>query len=332
MSQQQSVLFGAGGIIVGLLAGIAFSSGGPDEADIGNALTNALTPGQEAARETAGAQQEAIAALGERMAALETAMPDTEAVADAVTERVGTTLDEKMSGLQDSLSGAIGDAAAEQKTALETAVSSISTGLEQSAQTAAAAVASASTGEATEAEGVAVSEPLKVGRTALFADGKVRAFVSRIDPSGGAVRLVVNQEQVRLGSGGSAPVSFEDKNCSIVVLGLSDEGATLGSDCDAAQPQGEMAQAGGDSAGGVPPAPEDGFRPGTMANLGEGALRVFVSGVAQDGSAARIAVNGFSTQVVPAGDSIDVTANDRSCTVTVTGVGNGMVGLEGSCG
>lgn len=327
---QQPILFGAGGVILGLLAGIAFSAG-PGRDEIRDAVTAAVKPVQATAGETATAQQEAIAALGERIAALESAMPDTGALA----ERIGADMDEKMTGLGDSLSSAISDVANSQKAALDTAVSEISSGLEQSAQAAAAAMASVSTGEPTGVEGADVSEPLTVGQTAMFAEGKVRAFVSRIDPSGGAVRLVVNREQVNLGSGGSAPVSFDDKSCSIAVLGLSNEGVTLGSDCGSAMPedgQEEQAAAGDGAGESLPPAPEDGFRPGTMANLGDGALRVFVSGVSPDGSAARIAVNGFSTQVVPSGDSIDVTANDRSCTVTVTGVGNGMVGLDGSCG
>ncbi len=329
---QQSILFGAGGAVVGLIAGILFS-GGPGEEDISSAVSEALAPGQEAAEQTASAQQEAIAALNKRIAALEASMPE----AGAVTEQIHAAMDEKLSGLTGELSAAISNATDQQKAAFDSAMAEITSGLEQSAQAAAAAVASTAgpsgDGDITEADGVAVSDPLKPGQTAMFADGKIRAFVSRLDPSGGSVRMVINQEPVSLGAGGSTPVSFDGMNCSIVVLGMTDDGAKIGSDCDSAQPAESSGQAdAGASDGGVPPAPEDGFRPGTVAQLADGALRVFVSGLSADGSAARIAVNGVTTQLVSAGESVEVTSGDQSCNLTVTGVGNGMVGLEGSCG
>ncbi|WP_417725479.1 hypothetical protein [Salipiger sp.] len=322
---QKPFLYGAGGIILGFIGGIAVG-GATSESKINDALSRAMAPGQSAAEQAASSQQESLAALSERLTALEAAMPD----AAALSEQISGAVDERLAGLGSDLSAAISKGAEDQKAALDEAMTRISSGLEQSAQAAAAAVASAATGKEADAGGVSVSEPLQVGQTAVFAEGKVRAFVSRLDPQGGSVRLMVNGKSVALGAGGSAPVSFDDKACSIVVMGLSD-GATLGSDCDAATPTSEMARAGGD-ADSPPPAPEDGFRPGQVAMLGDGALRVFVSGLAEDGTAARIAVNGVSTQVVASGESVEVTSGDKTCTVSVTGVGGGMVGLEGSCG
>ena len=115
-------------------------------------------------------------------------------------------------------------------------------------------------------------------------------------------------------------------------LGLDDGKATLGSDCGAAASGGS--EEGGESEAAAAPAeaPEDGHRAGEVASLADGKLRVFVSGLADDGSAARIAVNGVQTQLVNAGESVEVETGEGACTVTVTGVGNGMVGLEASCG
>lgn len=319
---QMPYLLGAGGLILGFIGGIAIG-GATSESKISEAVSGAFAPAQE----TASAQTEALAALTDRIAALEEAMPD----AGEAAERMASSVDEKLAALRSDLSSVISSASKDQKAALDAAMSDISAGLEQSAQAAAAAVASASSGEEAGAGGVAVSEPLRVGETALFADGQVRAFVSRLDPRGGSARLMINGEAVGLGSGGSAPVSFGNKRCSIVVMGLGAEGVTLGSDCDAAETAGGMAQASGEGSN-TPPAPDEGFRAGEVAMLADGRLRVYVSGLAGDGSAARIAVNGVTTQIVASGGSVDVETGDGACTVTVTGVGNGLVGLEGSCG
>ncbi|MCA0850984.1 apolipoprotein A1/A4/E family protein [Salipiger thiooxidans] len=347
-------LFGAGGIILGFIGGIAIGSA-TSGSRINEAVADALAPGQEAAQQAASTQQEALAALSERIGALEARLAES-ADSDDLAARLGERM-EAMKAEMASRMEAMSDSAKTQADTLRSALSELSGGMQEAAQMAAAAVAAkaGASGGGEAAGGMTVTEPLAVGQTAIFAEGAVRAFVARLDGQGGAVRLVVNGTTAELGSGGTARVPQGEGSCSVSVLGLSDGKVTLGSDCgsaqeaegddagaegDAAGAEGDAAgagaeaagAAGGGEAGGETAAPENGTRPGAVAVLADGKLRVFVSGVASDGSSARIAVNGVQTQTVEPGASVEVKAGDAACTLTVTGIGGGMVGLEASCG
>jgi len=346
-------LFGASGIILGFIGGIAIGSA-TSGSRINEAVADALAPGQQAAQQAASTQQEALAALSERIGALEARLAES-SDGDDLAARLGERM-EAMKAEMASRMEAMSDSAKTQADTLRSALSELSGGMQEAAQMAAAAVAAKAGGSAGEAAGgMTVTEPLAVGQTAIFAEGAVRAFVARLDGQGGAVRLVVNGTTAELGSGGTARVPQGEGSCSVSVLGLSDGKVTLGSDCGSAQEaegddagaEGDAAgagaetsgagaeaagAAGGGEAGGETAAPENGTRPGAVAVLADGKLRVFVSGVASDGSSARIAVNGVQTQTVEPGASVEVKAGDAACTLTVTGIGGGMVGLEASCG
>ena len=214
----RSIIFGVGGLVIGAFVGVLF--GGSMSANrIDEAVFNAMERAQATAGEASTATQDAIAALGERISAIETSLSDSAASTSEISESVRAQLGEMQEALSARID-AVGDAAGESTAALRSALAEWSSGM------------------------------------------------------------------------GGSPQST-------------------------------------DAAG---EAPEEGFRPGQTVRLADGALRVFVSGLASDGSAARIAVNGVATQSVGVGESVDVTVDDRDCTVTVTGVGDGMVGLEGSCG
>lgn len=332
---QKPILFGAAGIVLGFLGGIAIGSA-TNGSKIGDAVSQAMAPAQESAASAATAQQEALAGLSDRIAALEAAMSESSGSGAEMSAALSDRLESMHSDMQSRLDEVAAGAEAQAR-AMQSALADLSGGMQEAAQLAAAAVASKSGGGAgASAEGMTITDPLGVGETALFADGDVRAFVSRLDPQGGAVRLMVNRQMAALGAGGSTQVSMDGGTCTVAVMGLENGRVTLGSDCGSTGAAGEEMQGDGDSAasGSAPSAeaPEDGVRAGEVARLADGQLRVFVSGLASDGSGARIAVNGVRTQMVGTGESIDVTAGDAACTVTVTGVGNGMVGLEGSCG
>lgn len=72
-------------------------------------------------------------------------------------------------------------------------------------------------------------------------------------------------------------------------------------------------------------APEGGIGIGETALLGDGAARVFLSGVS-DGSA-RIAVNGFDTQTLAVGES----AAAGDCSVTLDAIGGGKARFGYNC-
>lgn len=214
----RSIIFGVGGLVIGAFVGVLFG-GSMSSNRIDEAVSNAMERAQATAGEASTATQDAIAALGERISAIETSLSVSAASTSEISESVRTQLGEMQEALSARID-AVGDAAGESTAALRSALAEWNSGM------------------------------------------------------------------------GGSPQST-------------------------------------DAAG---EAPEEGFRPGQTVRLADGALRVFVSGLASDGSAARIAVNGVATQSVGVGESVDVTVDDRDCTVTVTGVGHGMAGLEGSCG
>lgn len=327
---KNAVIYGAGGGVVGLLIGLFAGSGGPSQEDISAAVSGAMGPAQEASASAAAASSDALAALDSRLTAIEEGLaanaPDMEGLQSALSEDLGAAVE----GLRGALSDEIAASAKAQNETIRAALAQVSEGMQESARVAAAAVAAAApggTGEAGAAPAGAatVSDALGVGRTALFADGKVRVFVSRIDPAGGSAVLSIGGTAVTLGSGGSAKVALNGGACTVSVMALTEQGVTLGSDCDAAAEAPEAEEA-------ANVAPEDGVKPGNAIGLADGGLRVFVASLNEADATARIAINGVQTYVVASGQSVEVESGDQTCTVTVTGVGNGMVGLEGSCG
>lgn len=334
------VVFGAGGVIIGLLAGVAVG-GAVSESRMAEAIGQSLTPAQEASAEAATSTQEALARLEERLGTLEQAVNDSKVDPDALTEGVRAStegMSAKLDEMQTALSTKISDTAKSQTEAMKTALADISSGIEESARIAASAVASAGGGggsgsgedassEAMSASETAeLSEAMGVGQTAIFADGALRVFVSRLDAQSGSARLSINGEPSMLGAGGTTEASVGEQTCAVSVMALTDEGVTLGSDCKgAAQEEAEQQAAASE-------APENGIKPGNVVSLADGAVRVFLSSVDDENGMARIAVNGVSTQSVAVGDSVDVTSGDQNCTVTVTGIGQGQAAFEATCG
>ena len=95
--------------------------------------------------------------------------------------------------------------------------------------------------------------------------------------------------------------------CRLALGEVGADGVRISSDCD--MPAGEGTA----------------YGPGEMASLGDGQLRVFVSGIL--GDAARLAINGLETQSLRVGESHSV----ENCTVSVTGIRGNRVLLDGGC-
>ncbi|GFE52003.1 hypothetical protein So717_37560 [Roseobacter cerasinus] len=295
---QSQMAVGVGG---GLLFGVLLSV----------AISGTLTDGkiERAVGKTSETSEAAMAAATEgfeaRIAELEAALSESAA-----------SLDERLVALQTETAVEMAALSA----ATEGQANDLADLVEQMAQAPQAAPA-----EAVDLD-MPTSEARGVGETAIFADGAVRVFVSAVDQDGGSARVSVNGETQSLSIGASAAVALDGGECAVALADVTEAGAIIGSDCGV-----ETTQATDAAAADIPPAPEDGHTPGTTVSLADGALRVFVSALAADGSSARLAVNGIDVVAVASGTSIDVAAGDQACTLTVTGVGNGMVGLEGSC-
>lgn len=303
--KNQSVVIGGGALILGLILGIAVSG-----ARVDDKIADAMSRVDEAANTAASVQQEAMAAVEERFGALETQLGDTAAAAAELTAGLGAQMTEMQQGLAAQIE-AVSQSAEAEVAALRDALAS-------------APVAGA--GDAVESIAAPASDAAPVatktvGETAVLADGALRVFVSRLDAEAGAARLSINGADTTLAVGEASTVSLESGDCVVSVVSLGADGVSLASDCGGAA-----------AAADVPAAPEEGFRPGELAKLADGDLRVFVSGLAADNSAARLAINGLALETVASGSTVEVTSGDKSCSLSVTGVGNGLVGLEGTCG
>ena len=212
--------------------------------------------------------------LGERIAALEARI-------DTVAEDIGSQISQTAEAQAEAVRGALEaqPAAAPQPDAAAEAVS---------------------VPQAETPEGLAmVPEARRVGETFVLAGGAVRAFVQRADAQGGTALLSVNGAGAQLSPGEAITVRHSAGACRLALGEVGSDGVRISSDCD---------MPGGDGALGTA------YGPGEMASLGDGQLRVFVSGIL--GDAARLAINGLETQSLRVGESHAV----ENCTVSVTGI------------
>ena len=290
--ENQPVVIAGGALVVGILLSVAITDG-----RVNSKIARGL---ERTADASAATVAEAADSMSARIAELEAALDERATTAAAAVNDKLAALQQEM----DDKLAAASQVAEAQTRDLEAALAKIT------------AMGAGASAPAPLPDGLQTSEALSIGQTAVFADGAVRAFVSGFDASAGTARLSINGTIAPMRVGTAQAVAGAD--CMVAVTALDADGVVIGSDCGAAAE--------------VPPAPESGHKAGTMAMLADGALRVFVSGLAADGSAARIAVNGVDMLTVQSGTSVDVMAGDQTCSVTVTGVGNGLVGLDGTCG
>jgi hypothetical protein len=150
-----------------------------------------------------------------------------------------------------------------------------------------------------------------VGQTALFADGALRVFVSRLLVDEGTARLAVNRENVTLAEGEARTLAVGDDFCRYTLEAVSAEGASLSALCGADLP-----------------APE-GLSAGNTAILADGAVRVFASRITED--AARVVANGDMVTLA-VGRSAPVPAEDQNCRVAVDAIDRGHVMVSATCG
>ncbi len=149
-------------------------------------------------------------------------------------------------------------------------------------------------------------EGVAVGKTAIFEDGALRSFVSRVDED--SARLAVNGDLVTLAVGRSVAAMAGDTLCRVSLDAVDRGHASLSAACGDALPVSDL------------------VGPGDTALFGDGAARVFV--VALDGDAVRYAVNG---QTVISGGSGDGMELDSGCKVTVEDVSDAGAVFSHGC-
>lgn len=167
------------------------------------------------------------------------------------------------------------------------------------------------TADAPAADTTADAAPIKVGQTAVFADGAMRVFVSMLDTDAATARLSVGGTMKMMDAGSARTVAVGESFCRISVGDITQDGAAISAIC-------------GDDL----PAPE-GITVGETAVLKDGALRVFASMVQEN--AARLSVNG-DLAMMDVGRSVPVMVADESCRVALDAVDRGHATVSVACG
>jgi len=292
------IVTGVGGGIAGLLVGSLLSLS-TIESKVGSGMGRAM----EDLSAVVQGDDAALSEVSERLAALEESVSgNAGAVAGDLGERIAA-LEARIDRVAEEIGNQISQTAEAQAEAVRGALE---------AQPVAApepeAEAAVSAPQAETPEGLAmVPEARGVGETFVLAGGAVRAFVQRADTEAGTALLSVNGGTAQLSPGEAITVRHEAGACRLALGEVGADGVRISSDCD--MPAGEGTA----------------YGPGEMAMLGDGQLRVFVSGIL--GDAARLAINGLETQSLRVGESHSV----ENCTVSVTGIRGNRVLLDGGC-
>lgn len=215
------------GAFIGVLLGGSMSSD-----RINEAVSGAMENAQAAAGEASSATQEAIAALGERISALETQISESASSGADFTDQMRA----RMAEMQDALASridALGESAGESTAALRSALEDLSSGIGGGSEGADAGGDGAETAADDAMMDGTEEKQAHVGQTAIFGDGSVRAFVSRIDAESDTARISVNGDLVALSVGEATSVSVDGGDCSVRLSAIDAGTATLASDCGA---------------------------------------------------------------------------------------------------
>lgn len=224
-----SMLYGVGGAIVGLLVGMF--TGGSDEGDLEKKLMAALES-QSAA--TLAAVDERVGGLDEQLGGLGARIDEVAAGLSAVTSGV-EDIDSAFAAVADS-QGAMGETV---KAHVDDVVAALMGKMDDMAAASpapAAAAAPAAEAEPAEEAAAPAAEPAPegtpVGRTEVMLDGKARVFVSKINEEEGIVRVAINGLSLQM-IGGWRKATFEvdGQACSLTLDAIDRGHAQMSATC-----------------------------------------------------------------------------------------------------
>ena len=283
---QKIIATGLVSALVGFGLGIVAAPSAPKLSEIGDTISEKLAPSAEA--------NESLAKL----------VGDLDAKMDGLSAR--------LDGLEETVSASSAkDAVTDLGSKIETLSSDVATSLESTAASLGEQLSALSL-SASSTPSEAAPEGITPGMTAVFNDGAVRAFVSRVDDN--AVALSLNGVAKTLAVGGSTQVD----DCQITLEAVDRGHAVLAAACGEGASTGKVALSGNAESYGI----------GKTAILGDGAARIYVSGVDTESNTARLAVNGLTVASYTGGSKIEL---DGGCAATVEAVTAGAVSLGYLC-
>ncbi len=291
---------------------------GPDGPDVGELIA------EEIAQEVAPLS-EAVSGLSERVETMEGALGSLSEQVDAAQstealDALNTRVDEAV-----AQTGTLSQDIAAVKSALDETNAAVASVADAASAAPAAAAApapatedtAAAAEETTSDDAAAAADTSEAsggfgpGQTALFADGGLRMFISRVDEAAGEVRVSVDRQMKAMAVGSARTFAVGDDFCRVTVAGISGNAAAFDALC-------------GDDL----PAPE-GISVGNTAVLADGAIRVFASRVTEDG--ARLSINRELVSL-DVGRSAPVETEGDSCRVFLVGVDRGHAQASVQCG
>ena len=206
-------LIGIGAGVVGLLLGLVIGGSGRSELE-------ARLGQQEEIASGVAALSERVGELDGRIGGVEQALAGFRDEHSGAIER----LTQRLEGMGTSLGGAVTDVGSKVSEALSGDLDEIKSQVAGLAERAAARVEQAAIAVAPSGEGTAVD----VADTATLGDGKLRVFLSGVDPEAGTARVAINGTALTVLKM-SVPVEAED--CTVTLTGIGEGGATINAAC-----------------------------------------------------------------------------------------------------
>ncbi|QDL93908.1 hypothetical protein FDP22_18685 (plasmid) [Paroceanicella profunda] len=228
------ILFGAGGLIIGMLIGVAVTDRGDDS-------QKALHEDMAATRSAAEGVGDRVGQLEERLSGVEATLARLEEGAGSLSDKLDATgqglvekLDAQASAGQDALNAALQDMG--RRIDAVAAAPAPQPGAESAEEAAASdpAVMEKDEADAGEAAGEDDADGLSVGHAQVFEDGKIRVFLSGLTEGSydRKARLAVNGFEMKsLRAKDTLPVRVEDKDCTLTLDAIRDDKAQISVDC-----------------------------------------------------------------------------------------------------
>ncbi|MBH0237888.1 hypothetical protein [Methylobrevis albus] len=165
---------------------------------------------------------------------------------------------------------------------------------------------------------------LGVGATRPLLGGKVKLRLSLLAPDGAAVRLAVNEAELRtLERARPVLMTYGDGLCSVEFLGARDAGAALRAVCDRAALASNLL---------IPEAAETVLlAPGAERRLLGGRATLKLSMISPDGEALRLALNGGALRTVERGEPVSIPTGAGRCELAYLGPEGGRASIRAAC-
>lgn len=296
-----------GGVILGALGGATIRSL-PDRESHHNRMAAEMTA--------------AIAPLSDRLAALEAAIAANSGATDQAA------LIERIEAIRADVDASLATREETQAMMLATLEERMAAAIgTPAAPVPAAPIADAPAPAAPEAG----AEPAGTGpgETALFLDGQIRAFVSRVTEDSANV-AVNGQDVAALALGEAVGVLVGDQHCAVGLEAVDQGTAILAASC--ANSPTEAAAAATDTPaaeGGIAMTKSEAIGVGQTALFADGKLRAFVSRINAD--SALISIGTDAMVEIAVSDTAHGPVGDQNCALTVVSIADDKVELSGGC-